>query len=118
MEIKQAVQALSALAQESRLAVFRLLVRAGSEGLPAGEIAEELLIVPATLSFHLNQLAHAGLVVDRREGRSIIYSMHVENVRNLLAYLMEDCCQGRADLCCGPGRTKRKQLPKNPQGAR
>ena len=99
MEIKQAVKALSALAQDSRLEVFRLLVRAGPGGLAAGRIAEDLGIAPATMSFHLSQLANAGLIVDRRDGRSIIYSLNVKGMRELLAFLMEDCCQGRPELC-------------------
>jgi DNA-binding transcriptional ArsR family regulator len=116
MEIKQAVQALSALAQESRLDVFRLLVRAGPEGMPAGQIAEDLEIPPATLSFHLSQLSNAGLIQDRREGRSVIYSLDVAGMSNLMEYLTEDCCQGRPELCgsekacCGPTRaTKRRR---------
>lgn len=96
---KQAVGALAALAQESRLQAFRLLVRHGSAGLPAGEIAEALGVAPATLSFHLSQLAQGGLVDSRRNGRSIIYFIHVEGIRALMAYLTEDCCGGRAELC-------------------
>ena len=99
MEIKQAVKALSALAQDSRLEVFRLLVRAGSGGLAAGRIAEDLGVAPATMSFHLSQLTNAGLIVDRRDGRSIIYSLNVEGMRSLLSFLTEDCCQGRPEFC-------------------
>ena len=117
MEIKPAVKALSALAQESRLEVFRLLVRAVPEGLAAGRIAEDLGIVPATMSFHLSQLANAGLVVDRREGRSIIYSIDVEAMRSLLSFLTEDCCQGRPELCapekaCIQVTRKREKAPR------
>lgn len=90
---------MSALAQESRLELFRLLVSCGHDGLPAGKIAEELGIPNATLSFHLKELLNAGLVDQRREGRSLIYSFNVEAVRTLLAFLMEDCCQGRPELC-------------------
>ena len=115
MEIKQAVAALSALAQDSRLAVFRLLVRHCAEGLPAGEIAQRLKIPAATLSFHLKELTAAGLIFQRREGRSIIYALHVEAMRSLLSYLMEDCCQGRPELCqpkyacdCAPKERRRK----------
>jgi DNA-binding transcriptional ArsR family regulator len=103
MEIKQAVIALTALAQESRLRVFRLLAPAGSEGLAAGEIAERLDLPPATLTFHLKELCHAGLVESRREGRSIIYSLRCEGMRDLLTFLVKDCCQGRPQLC-GPKR--------------
>lgn len=99
MKEKQAVKALAALAQESRLKTFRLLVRAGTDGLPAGRIAERLDVPPATLSFHLKELANAGLVTDRREGRSIIYSLNIERMRGLLSFLMADCCQGRPELC-------------------
>ncbi len=94
-----AVAALSALAHDSRLAVFRLLVAAGPEGMPAGEIAADLGIPNATLSFHLNQLRHAGLVRFRRIGRSLIYAAEYESMNALLAYLTENCCQGNAD--CG-----------------
>ena len=97
--IKQAVKVLGALAQESRLNVFRLLVKAGEEGVPAGEIAEELDIAPATLSFHLKELVSAGIVDQQREGRSIIYSLNVESISALMEFLMHDCCQGRPELC-------------------
>lgn len=96
---KQAVTALAALAQESRVQAFRLLVRHGETGLPAGEIADALGVPPATLSFHLSQLAQAGLVDSRRNGRSISYFVHVEGIRALMAYLTEDCCGGRSELC-------------------
>jgi ArsR family transcriptional regulator len=99
MEISQALDALSALAQESRLKVFRMLVRAGSEGLPAGVIADELGVPPATLSFHLSHLTRAGLTESRREGRSIIYALRVDAVRELMGFLIEDCCKGRPELC-------------------
>ena len=101
MEIKQAVIALTALAQESRLRVFRLLVPAGAEGLPAGEIAEQLDLPSATLTFHLKELSHAGLVEFRREGRSIIYSLRCDGIRDLLTFLTKDCCKGQPELC-GP----------------
>lgn len=99
MEEKQAIQALAALAQESRLRVFRLLVRSGTRGLSAGRIAEVLGIAAATLSFHLKELVRASLIVDRRNGRSIIYSLNVAGMRSLLAFLAEDCCEGRPELC-------------------
>lgn len=99
MKPNDAVSALAALAQESRLAAFRLLVREAPDGLPAGTIAERLGIPGPTLSFHLNQLSAAGLVVSRREGRSIIYAANHAGVRDLLAFLVEDCCQGRPELC-------------------
>ncbi|RMF41567.1 MAG: ArsR family transcriptional regulator [Planctomycetota bacterium] len=99
METSRAVQALSALAQESRLEVFRLLVRCGEEGLPAGKIAEQVGVPPATLSFHLKELSRAGLISHRRAGRSLIYRVDFEGMRGLLCYLMEDCCQGKPELC-------------------
>jgi len=99
MQIPTAVEALSALAHGSRLAVFRLLVRAGPEGLPAGEIAREVGALPNTLSSHLTILAHAGLIRSRRDGRSILYSADYEGMRALLGFLMEDCCGGRPEIC-------------------
>jgi DNA-binding transcriptional ArsR family regulator len=79
--------------------VFRLLVRAGPEGLPAGELAREVGALPNTLSSHLTILAHAGLIRSRREGRSILYSADYEGMRALLGFLMEDCCGGRPEIC-------------------
>lgn len=99
MLLPNAVEALSALAQDTRLAVFRLLVRAGLDGMPAGEIAEELGVRPNTLSTHLTILEHAGLLGSRREGRSIIYAADYDRMRDLLGFLMEDCCAGRAEIC-------------------
>jgi ArsR family transcriptional regulator len=109
MEIKQAVISLTALAQESRLRVFRLLVPAGDDGMAAGEIAERLDIPPATLTFHLKELSHAGLVESRREGRSIIYSLRCEGMSELLTFLAKDCCKWQSDLCgtrCGDRKRK------------
>ena len=94
IDAKQAVTALSALAQESRLDVFRLLVRQGPSGLAAGAIAEHLAIAPATLSFHLAQLSHAGLVKSRRESRSIIYTTAYDHMQALMQFLSENCCEG------------------------
>ena len=97
MESSDAVAALAALAQENRLEVFRLLVQAGAAGLPAGEIAERLGIASPTLSFHLAQLRHAGLVHVRREGRSLIYATNYGGMQTLMAFLSENCCgKGRA----------------------
>jgi DNA-binding transcriptional ArsR family regulator len=95
MEIKNALAALAALSQETRLEVFRLLVKAGPEGMAAGRIAEELNIPAATLSFHLNHLRHAGLLRQERQSRSLIYSVEFGTIQDLLGFLMEDCCQGR-----------------------
>jgi DNA-binding transcriptional ArsR family regulator len=99
MDKKDAVAALAALAQDSRLDVFRLLVQAGTDGLPAGQIAERLGVPGNTLSFHLNQLRHAGLVTFRREGRSLIYVAEYTSMNALLAYLTENCCQGDPTGC-------------------
>ncbi len=99
METTAAVQALGALAQESRLKAFRLLVRSGDEGMAAGEIARTLEIPHNTLSSHLSILANAGLIKSRRESRSIIYSVDFDGTLDLLAFLVEDCCQGNPDVC-------------------
>ena len=99
MLLPDAVEALSALAHASRLAVFRLLVRAGAEGMPAGEIAREIGALPNTLSTHLNILGHAGLIRSRRDGRSVIYSADYDGMRSLLGFLIEDCCAGRPEIC-------------------
>jgi ArsR family transcriptional regulator, arsenate/arsenite/antimonite-responsive transcriptional repressor len=93
------IQALGALAQETRIDVFRILVEAGPEGLPAGVVGERLGLPSPTLSFHLNQLRFAGLVTSRRESRSIIYSANFRTMNQLLAYLTENCCGGRPELC-------------------
>jgi DNA-binding transcriptional ArsR family regulator len=99
MEDAGIVAALAALAHEHRLRVFRLLVKQGPSGLPAGEIAEKVGISPANLSFHLKELDHAGLLRASRHGRFIRYAVDVEGMRRLLTYLTEDCCQGRPELC-------------------
>lgn len=99
METKTAVASLSSLAHEGRLSVFRLLVQAGDAGLAAGEIARRLEILPNTLSASLNILNNAGLIVSRREGRSIIYRADYGAMRELLAFLMEDCCAGAPEIC-------------------
>jgi DNA-binding transcriptional ArsR family regulator len=99
MEKDYAVAALAALAQGSRLDVFRLLVQTGAEGMPAGQIAERLGLPPATLSFHLSQLRHAGLVTFRRESRSLIYMAEYDAMNALLAYLTANCCQGDTAAC-------------------
>ncbi len=99
MELSDAIRRLSSLAQESRLEVFRLLVKAGPEGMPAGEIARALEVQPNTLSAQLLVLSNAQLVKARREGRSIIYAVNFDTMRDLLIYLTEDCCGGRAEIC-------------------
>jgi DNA-binding transcriptional ArsR family regulator len=102
MEKTDIIAALAALAQGSRLDIFRLLVQAGTDGLPAGVIAAQLNLPAATLSFHLNQLKHAGLITFRRESRSLIYAAAYPTMNNLLAYLTENCCQGDAAACGRP----------------
>mgnify|MGYP001404431045 CR=1 FL=1 len=94
METNTAVLLLSALAQETRLSVFRLLVEQGPDGMPAGQIAEQLGISPATLSFHLKELTHAGLTLSRQEGRYVIYSANFKAMDGLLSFLTENCCAG------------------------
>lgn len=97
--LPRAVDLLSALAQGHRLAVFRLLVKAGPEGLSAGSIAREVGVRPNTLSTHLAILEHAGLAQSRREGRSVIYTADYAAMRGLLGFLMEDCCGGAPEIC-------------------
>ena len=94
MEKDHAVNALAALAQDNRLDVFRLLVRAGPDGLAAGEVAEALDLAPNTLTFHFDRLRQAGLVTVRRDGRSMIYAARYETMNGLLSFLGENCCAG------------------------
>jgi ArsR family transcriptional regulator len=99
MDMLEAVPALSALAHEGRLAIFRLLVATGPEGLAAGEIGRRLGILPNTLSASLTVLSHAGLVQSRRYGRSIIYAAAIGRMADLLGFLVDDCCDGRPEIC-------------------
>ncbi len=94
-----AVTALAALAYEGRLKIFRELVQAGPEGLAAGEVARRVGMAPSTLSASLTVLSHAGLVTSRRDGRSVVYAAAYEHMAELLAYLLEDCCNGRLEVC-------------------
>jgi ArsR family transcriptional regulator, arsenate/arsenite/antimonite-responsive transcriptional repressor len=110
METDGALSKLAALAQETRLAIFRRLVRAGPDGESAGAIAEALGTPAPTLSFHLKELEHAGLVTQRRAGRSLIYAAHYDGMRGLLSYLMEDCCAGRPEICNIPMETCHEPL--------
>jgi ArsR family transcriptional regulator, arsenate/arsenite/antimonite-responsive transcriptional repressor len=113
MKKSTVIAALGALAQETRLDIFRLLVQKGPAGLPAGEIGARLDQPSPTMSFHLNQLRFAGLVSSRRESRSIIYSANFKAISELVAYMTENCCGGRPELCapaaagteCAPRRT-------------
>lgn len=99
MDIKQAVTRLSSLSQESRLTIFRLLVRCGDQGLSAGEIAKNTGIQPNTLSFHLKELTASDLIQSERKGRSIVYSLKIDGMRDLIHFLTEDCCQGLPEIC-------------------
>ena len=115
MEISAAVAALAALAQESRLDVYRLLVQAGLEGMPAGRVAHALGLAPNTLTFHFDRLRQAGLVTVRREGRSMIYAARYDTMNALVAYLTENCCGGAPEKCapvavCKPTRSKRAKV--------
>ena len=103
MNNKDAIRALAALAQESRLNVFRLLVEQGSEGLAAGLISERLDLANATLSFHLKELSNAGLLDSRQDGRFVIYSANFETMNSLLRYLTENCCTGSDASCAAQG---------------
>ena len=111
METKLAIDALSALAQETRLGIYRLLVRAGPPGLPAGRIGEQLDLPPATLSFHLAHLARAGLAQSRQDGRFVIYSADFDSMNQLLGYLTENCCSDAGT--CSPMPTKLTTKGKN-----
>jgi ArsR family transcriptional regulator len=99
MEMETAIKRLSAIAQEARLEVFRLLVKAGPEGMAAGDIARKTDVAANTLSAQLLVLSNAGMVRARRDGRSIIYAINFEAMRDLLVFLTEDCCGGRAEMC-------------------
>jgi DNA-binding transcriptional ArsR family regulator len=116
MEKTDAVAALAALAQESRLDIFRLLVQAGPEGLPAGQIGERLALPAATLSFHLTQLRQAGLIGFRRDGRSLIYMAAYPAMNALMGFLTENCCGGDTAACgiavrVVPNREKHNEAP-------
>jgi DNA-binding transcriptional ArsR family regulator len=107
---KLALAALTGLAQESRLDIFRLLVEQGPQGVPAGVIAERLRLANATLSFHLKELCHAGLVSARQAGRFIYYSANFRTVNQLVEYLTENCCRGTTcDIACAPATQPRRK---------
>jgi ArsR family transcriptional regulator, arsenate/arsenite/antimonite-responsive transcriptional repressor len=122
MKKSTAVAALGALAQETRLEIFRLLVQKGPNGMAAGEIGDRLGLPSPTLSFHLNQLRFAGLVTSRRVSRSIIYSANFKVMTGLLAYLTENCCAGRPDLCapetCAPVEANQTRAKTVREGAK
>ena len=116
MEKSHTVAALAALAQDHRLETYRLLVQAGPDGMPAGEVAAAIGLPPNTLTFHFDRLRQAGLVTVRREGRSMIYAARYDTMNALLSYLTENCCAGAKDACapaaaCKPARTKRIKVP-------
>ena len=102
MRTAEAVKALAALAQDTRLAIYRLLVQQGPEGLPAGAVAERLDVPGATLSFHLKELSNAGMIESRQDGRFVYYSANYARMNGLLGYLSENCCQGEAATGCEP----------------
>src|SRR5690349_14560340 len=115
MNKSQAVDSFAALAQETRLAIVRLLVRAG-DGVPAGDVAQAVGVSPSNVSFHLKELERSGLISARRDARSIIYSADYATMRDLIGFLMKDCCAGRPEICapvlaencCTPAKTKRR----------
>jgi DNA-binding transcriptional ArsR family regulator len=121
MNNSNAIAGLAALAHEHRLAVFRMLVKAGRDGMAAGEIAAEIGLPASSLSFHLAHLTRAALLTQRRESRSLIYSVDFDAMNELLAYLVEDCCQGRPEVCtpmadavaraacCPPGQKRKSR---------
>jgi ArsR family transcriptional regulator len=106
MEMKEAVVALAALAQDTRLSIFRLLVQVGPEGIPVGQVGEELQVAPATLSFHLKELYHAGLISSRQEGRFIYYTANFERMSALMTFLTRNCCQGVPQECLTVAETQ------------
>lgn len=109
LKTQAVLSALSALAQESRLAVFRLLVEKGPGGMAAGDIAEALDVTPATLSFHLRTLTHAGLLRPQRDGRSIRYAADFDAMNSLVGYLTDNCCGGNPSVCLPKTRTARRK---------
>jgi DNA-binding transcriptional ArsR family regulator len=109
MEANQIVAALSALGQDTRLEVFRVLVQCGPDGLAAGAIAQALDVPPSSLTFHLQQLSHAGLITQRRLSRQLIYAANFDTMNEILGYLTENCCGGNAALCapkCKPAKAE------------
>ena len=108
MDKRDVVAALAALAQEHRLEVYRLLVRAGPAGMAAGEVASALAIAPNTLSFHFDRLRHADLVTVERRGRSLIYAARFDTMNALVGYLTENCCGGKPELCKPATRSSKR----------
>jgi len=111
MKKQSAVSILAALAQDSRLDAFRLLIEAGRQGMPAGHLAASLRLSPNAMTFHLDRLRDAGLVTVRREGRSMIYAAQFETMNKLISYLTDQCCQGHPELCRpATGKVRRRAL--------
>ena len=109
MEESRAIAPLGALGHGSRLTVFRMLIREAPDGVSAGDIAARLGVAPSSLSFHLAVLERAGLIASRRDRRRVIYSADIDGTREILAYLTEDCCGGRPEICAGlPGAGRSK----------
>jgi ArsR family transcriptional regulator, arsenate/arsenite/antimonite-responsive transcriptional repressor len=117
MHQSRAISAFAALAQETRLRIVRLLVRAGPDGVAAGTVAEEVGVSASNISFHLKELERAGLIGARRQARSIIYSAHYETLRGLIGFLMKDCCAGRPEIC-GPALADACYTPAKARKAR
>jgi len=118
MHRRQALLSFAALSQDTRLSIVRTLVKAGPDGVAAGEVADEVGVSASNLSFHLKELQHAGLVEARREARSIIYSANYPALRDLVGFLMKDCCAGHPEICapavndaacCPPAKIKSKK---------
>lgn len=115
MKEPRAIRALAALAHESRLRVFRLLANRDTQRMPTGMIAEQLELPAATLSFHLKELANAGLITDRREGRSIYYSVDAVAMGSLMGFLLEDFCNSQPELCGPLGLRQLKLIKRKPK---
>ena len=115
MNQSQALNGFTALSQATRLDIVRLLVRAGTDGVSAGDVAEAVRVSPSNVSFHLKELERAGLIAARREARSIIYSANYETLRELIGFLMKDCCAGHPEICvpalgnvCAPAKARKR----------
>jgi ArsR family transcriptional regulator, arsenate/arsenite/antimonite-responsive transcriptional repressor len=117
MKKPDALATLAALAQDNRLDIFRLLVEAGRDGMPAGAVAEALDLAPNALTFHFDRLRDAGLVTVRREGRSMIYAARYETMNALIAYLTEKCCRGRPEQCLPVKKERLPRKARKPQRA-
>ena len=111
MQAKRMVAALAALGQDTRLELFRLLVQRGPDGQSAGAIAERLGVPPSSLTFHLQQLTHAGLITQRRLGRQLIYAANFDTMNGIVGYLTENCCGGNATLCAPVCKPVKAETP-------